>query len=227
MWERHRPQKKQRWRSYPRPSRPAPARSAFLPATGRSVPAPNAARTGAPGRPPSVLAGQACPDPRACIDHRCRRNALCRHFARVQAKRLRPGGPSDAHTGRRGNTANLGRISPGRTSPGTKNLATKKVVTKSLGATNRLAENPATPGLTLSLMTKNLATKGRQDSTRRVTTLKRDRSARSPLLPVSRSMMASVPRNLRSTRRKRRNSAVDVRRAPWMKSRSIAAPSLR
>jgi|RhiMetdeSRZDD1v2_1073273.scaffolds.fasta_scaffold354758_2 hypothetical protein len=29
----------------------------------------------------------ACPDPRACTDHRCRRNALCRHFERVQAKR--------------------------------------------------------------------------------------------------------------------------------------------
>ena len=29
----------------------------------------------------------ACPDPRACTDHRCRRDVLCRHFARVQAKR--------------------------------------------------------------------------------------------------------------------------------------------
>jgi hypothetical protein len=30
----------------------------------------------------------ACPDPRACTDHRCRRNVACRHFERVQAKRL-------------------------------------------------------------------------------------------------------------------------------------------
>lgn len=29
----------------------------------------------------------ACPDPRACADHRCRRQVLCRHFERVQAKR--------------------------------------------------------------------------------------------------------------------------------------------
>ncbi len=34
----------------------------------------------------SIL-GLACPDPRACTDQRCRRDALCRHFERVRAKR--------------------------------------------------------------------------------------------------------------------------------------------
>ena len=29
----------------------------------------------------------ACPDPRACSDQRCRREVVCRHYARVQAKR--------------------------------------------------------------------------------------------------------------------------------------------
>jgi len=29
----------------------------------------------------------ACPDPRACADQRCRRDVLCRHLARVHAKR--------------------------------------------------------------------------------------------------------------------------------------------
>jgi len=29
----------------------------------------------------------ACPDPRACTDQRCRRDVVCRHYARVQAKR--------------------------------------------------------------------------------------------------------------------------------------------
>lgn len=29
----------------------------------------------------------ACPDPRACNDPHCRRSVLCRHFARVEAKR--------------------------------------------------------------------------------------------------------------------------------------------
>jgi hypothetical protein len=33
------------------------------------------------------MARLACADPGACTDHRCRRNLLCRHFARVQAKR--------------------------------------------------------------------------------------------------------------------------------------------
>jgi hypothetical protein len=33
-----------------------------------------------------VLLGLACPDPRACTDQRCRRDVVCRHFARVQAK---------------------------------------------------------------------------------------------------------------------------------------------
>ena len=33
------------------------------------------------------LLSLACPDPRTCTDHRCRRNARCRHFERVQAKR--------------------------------------------------------------------------------------------------------------------------------------------
>lgn len=28
-----------------------------------------------------------CPDPRACTDQRCRRDVVCRHYARVQAKR--------------------------------------------------------------------------------------------------------------------------------------------
>jgi hypothetical protein len=34
-----------------------------------------------------LMVALACPDPRACTDHRCRRNALCRHFQRVLAKR--------------------------------------------------------------------------------------------------------------------------------------------
>jgi hypothetical protein len=34
-----------------------------------------------------VMVALACPDPRACTDHRCRRNSLCRHFERVRAKR--------------------------------------------------------------------------------------------------------------------------------------------
>ena len=29
----------------------------------------------------------ACPDPRACTDQHCRRNVVCRHYERVQAKR--------------------------------------------------------------------------------------------------------------------------------------------
>jgi hypothetical protein len=33
------------------------------------------------------LVGLACPDPRACTEPRCRRNALCRHYERVRAKR--------------------------------------------------------------------------------------------------------------------------------------------
>lgn len=32
------------------------------------------------------MLGLACPDPRACTDQRCRRNAICRHFAHVRAK---------------------------------------------------------------------------------------------------------------------------------------------
>ena len=34
-----------------------------------------------------LMLSLACPDPRACTDRRCRRDVLCRHFARVQAKR--------------------------------------------------------------------------------------------------------------------------------------------
>jgi hypothetical protein len=34
-----------------------------------------------------LMVALACPDPRACTHHRCRRDVLCRHFARVQAKR--------------------------------------------------------------------------------------------------------------------------------------------
>ena len=29
----------------------------------------------------------ACPNPRDCTDQRCRRDVVCRHYARVQAKR--------------------------------------------------------------------------------------------------------------------------------------------
>lgn len=32
------------------------------------------------------MLGLACPDPAACADQRCRRNALCRHLAHVRAK---------------------------------------------------------------------------------------------------------------------------------------------
>jgi hypothetical protein len=34
-----------------------------------------------------VLLSLACPDPKACSHPQCRRNAVCRHFARVRAKR--------------------------------------------------------------------------------------------------------------------------------------------
>ena len=32
------------------------------------------------------MLGLACPDPAACTDQRCRRNALCRHLPHVRAK---------------------------------------------------------------------------------------------------------------------------------------------